>query len=1302
MNRTDYSHFSRNQQILGLALSLFLISLPVAGQDAGTEYQKLFSKYRGGDPYADLEAFPTAPEGFEVTLVASEPVVRNPVSMAFDQRGRLFIGQGPQWRRMEENSPKDSVVRLVDDDGDGVADRTQTFATGFNSIQGLAWLGDDLYVANAPDFTIVRDLDGDDVADEYVRLYTDLGNLEHSLHGLNFAPDGRLYMSKGNSRGLIKPGRVAPKPFRELASWATELDDGLPDFPEPEVFTAETYQANFHNPNDDWGRHGGILRSQPDGSQLEIVARGFRNPWDIAFSETFDWMGADQDQTAGDKFYMPFKGAHMGWNHAWSSHWAGEDHLPTAPTMNYHVDGSTTGVLHHRGNGFPEKYRGFFVGDWLRKVVYLVRPEWDGARMAIEGGKPVDLFSGGKSLFRPTDIAVGPDGALYVLSWGTSYGSEWKDGEFVSAGRVWRFAWQPTEDDRHALAEIEPLGADATFDELVADLDHELPVRSADASKELVSRGSLDELQRWLDDGNGTTAQETWALWTIGRFGLGNLQIDEWLAARALDNGKEDFNTRLQAIRILGYRSTLAKRPVSPVVIKALEDSEPRIRHAAVTAIFETMDTSAADSLIKLAKRERDDVVFYTNWQALANLLGGEELTRLLQDKHPRVRLSALLASLEKRLIGTDGVLPLLDDSEVEVAAVARSFLEKAGAIEPLEEQGKESLFNGLPFSSFVSNISAASGRRYQMGREAVAVGAQLYTDSGTTVMRYPEELEGAFYLQTANADRNSSGEGFLSFDLPEASEVFVAHDLRVRNRPDWLVDGFEQLEKRFFRSTAQSYSVWKASFPAGTVTLGGNTRDGTAADPLNYIVLARPRPPQSPSEATTREAAIAKLPEGDAARGEWLFLSQSGPACWSCHAIDDQGRAFGPDLTTIGDRDNPLHWIESILEPNAVVMEGFAAQRVATKDGTVHVGSLVEESGLQLSLRNVVGELIRVPQSEIAEKESLHTSLMPSFAGLLGPRDVADLVAYMATLTSSRANAIAAEGPFSFEKNETELRIALGGQPIATYSFADPRVGRPFFYDVYSKEGVMVTRNFPPVEGTDPVDHEFMHPGLWIAYGDINGQDYWRNKATVEFKEFVEEPHVEGGDLRFAVKYEMNITDGAVIGAQISRFAFTPHDRGYFITWEEEYFPSKEPLVFGDYEEMGLGVRVTTPMIEKNGGLIRNSEGGQSAQETFAKEAVWSDYAAKLGDRWAGVTLMADPSYFRGSYWHNRDYGLLLANPFGRKAYLRIPERRPTRVEVGESLTLRFGVLVHSGDSMTNVDSINAAYERFLRSMDH
>ena len=350
-------------------------------------------------------------------------------------------------RKPTPETPGDSVVILSDTTGDGRADTKKVFATGFNAVQALAWHGNDLWIANAPDLTVVRDLDGDDEADQYIRLYTDLGNLEHGLHGLNWAPDGKLYMSKGNSKGLTLPDRLAPKPFREL--WGVESPAHAPDMPEPKVFSKENYQRSFHDPNDDWGLDGGVLRCNEDGTNLEIVARGFRNPWDITMDSQFNWLGTDNDQTGGDRIIMPFYGAHFGWNHPWSAHWTPDPHPPSAPVSGPLFEGSGTGIVFGDGLKFPLQYRdAFFINDWLNKTTYVWRPEWDGALMRPASGDWEPFIVGGDSLFRPTDMEVGPDGALWILGWSRGYGAEWKDGKLVNEGRVYRVAMEKAAGDR--------------------------------------------------------------------------------------------------------------------------------------------------------------------------------------------------------------------------------------------------------------------------------------------------------------------------------------------------------------------------------------------------------------------------------------------------------------------------------------------------------------------------------------------------------------------------------------------------------------------------------------------------------------------------------------------------------------------------------------------------------------------------------------------------------------------------------------------------------------------------------------
>ena len=651
--------------------SLLLSSLLLcAGVHAQTKPAKPRTDWNFDDS-ANLDAVPAVPAGFSATMFAREPLVRNPCSIAFDARGRMFVGMGPQYRNPTPQTPPDSVVIVQDTNGDGIADKTLTFATGFNCIQGLAWHGRDLWVANAPDLTIVRDLDGDDVADEYVRVFTDLGNIEHALHGLNWAPDGKLYMTKGNSKGLAmkaavkgEPDRIAPKPFRELAGFPGPA--GAPDFPAPKTFTRETYRKAYQDPRDDWGEKGGVLRCDDLGANLDLVSRGLRNPYGMGFDHGFEWLGTDQDQNEGDRLVMPFFSADFGWSHAWSTHWTGENHLPTAPISGPMFTGSGTGVVFADSPAWPAQYRGvWLINDWLLKSTMYYRPEWKGALVQPAGGTFAEFISAreNRALFRPVDMAFGADGALYILGWSRGYGVEWdKDGQMSNEGRIYRI--MPT-----GAKPLPPLSdipfSKMTVPQLLVEFDSLLPVRRIDAQDELARRGKAvrGELFAAWKSGPLSQAQETWTLWALMRAGA-----EDELFARIAADGSSPLNPRLQALRILGGRKSAA---LGSVLAPALSHREPRVRFAAVQAVHQGRLATLTAPLIAHAAVEKDRVTYYATWHALRDLAGVEKLRPLLADKRGGVRCAALLALLDLQAMTKTELQPFTRDEDEAVRGVA-------------------------------------------------------------------------------------------------------------------------------------------------------------------------------------------------------------------------------------------------------------------------------------------------------------------------------------------------------------------------------------------------------------------------------------------------------------------------------------------------------------------------------------------------------------------------------------------------------------------------------------------------------
>ena len=284
-----------------------------------------------------------------------------------------------------------------------------------------------------------------------------------------------------------------------------------------------------------------------------------------------------------------------------------------------------------------------------------------------------------------------------------------------------------------------------------------------------------------------------------------------------------------------------------------------------------------------------------------------------------------------------------------------------------------------------------------------------------------------------------------------------------------------------------------------------------------------------------------------------------------------------------------------------------------------------------------------------------------------------------------------------SFVRARDRLEIKLGGDPLATYVFHDDTVLRPYFTHLYAPGAVPVTRRFPPVEGSDPTDHATMHPGLWLAFGDINGVDFWRNKGRVEHERFVEPPTGGPGRGSFVVRNRYVARPGdAPVCVETCRVTIVPRPAGTVLILDSEFASDTHDVAFGAQEEMGLGVRVATSIAVKQGGRLLNSDGQSGERQAWGKHADWCDAAGLIDGRRAGVTLMPDPATFGSGWFHVRDYGLMVANPIERSA---AKKGEPAKLVVarGKPLHLRFGVLLHAEGTAGELDR-KAAYQDFLR----
>lgn len=295
---------------------------------------------------------------------------------------------------------------------------------------------------------------------------------------------------------------------------------------------------------------------------------------------------------------------------------------------------------------------------------------------------------------------------------------------------------------------------------------------------------------------------------------------------------------------------------------------------------------------------------------------------------------------------------------------------------------------------------------------------------------------------------------------------------------------------------------------------------------------------------------------------------------------------------------------------------------------------------------------------------------------------------------------------PVEFVPHYMSIDIAVGHEMFATYVYGgDPAIPRPYFKSVRAPDHTQVTRNYRPIAGKDTMDHPEFHPGIWMAFGDISGNDYWRLKAPVKYEGLAEPFAVSPGKGSFAVRnrYVSAQDSDQVICNEVCRFTFYERPAGTLVVWDSTFTGDRE-FTFGDQEEMGLGIRVATPMrvqqidasLPAPTGTITDSQGRKNGAEVGGNSADWCDYSGTVDGHHVGMTIFCHPDNFRPSWFHARDYGFMAANAFGRAAF-RKGEPSKVVVKPGDELRLRYGILIHA-DKDGQLPDLDAAYRDYLK----
>lgn len=488
------------------------------------------------------------PPGFEVQLVAAEPYVRKPININFDDRGRLWVTESVEYPfPAGPNARKRDAVRILEDrNGDGLADEVTTFTTGLNIPIGVLPLTRGAIVYSIPYIYRYSDTDGDGRADGRQVLYKEYGFRDtHGMTGeFAWGFDGLVYACHGFSN----TSKVTAK-----------------DGSSVEMQSGNTY------------------RFKPDGSHVEQFTYGQVNPFGLAFDPLGNLYSCDCHtrpvyQLLRGAFYPSFGKPHDG--------------LGFGPEMVTHDHGSTAiaGIAYYAADHFPPEFRdNVYIGNVVTNRINRDRIEWHGS--SPKGIEQPDFLASDDPWFRPVDVKVGPDGAMYVADFYNRIIGHYEvplthPGRDRERGRVWRIVYRGTDGKAPPPRQPRADWGKASVEELARDLAHpNLTVRMT-ATNQLVERGGragVAVVAKALES-PANPFQSVHGLWVLERSGALSGQT---LARAARD---KDRAVRVHSMRVLAERRQWLEYDPAVVsdrqlVLEGLKDGDPFVKRAAAEAL---------------------------------------------------------------------------------------------------------------------------------------------------------------------------------------------------------------------------------------------------------------------------------------------------------------------------------------------------------------------------------------------------------------------------------------------------------------------------------------------------------------------------------------------------------------------------------------------------------------------------------------------------------------------------------------------------------------------------------------------
>ncbi len=1048
----NYSNFTRPN-----FRALLLRGIAWAGKR--TNVDELCKPEELGDNLRYVEGGPTRPEkaaekievhpDFNISLVASEPLINKAMNIDWDEKGRLWVCETPEYpngRRQQntdpwkdagslypgqtDRDPQDKISWLEDSKGDGVMDKKHVFADKLELCTSFCFYKNGVIACSAPDIWYLEDTTGKGVCDKRTKLYTGLGTRDtHAvINNLRWGMDGWIYATHGYSAGHV----TSP--------------DGTKDF----------------------GVDGsGVVRFKPDGSAFEMYSSRGGNCWGLDM--TWDGQCFWTQPTSGTVFFhvvLPENILARGKLPGTTS-WKGMiTNQKTFPLMSWKEQAyvqidqvgnytAAAGCAIYEGGAWPKKWDySYFVGEPTLNIVsqYFVKKDGVSYSVEKEKGREETEFVRSKDMwFRPIEERVGPDGALYIVDFynqavihndtrgplhGPANAAVRPDRDHYF-GRIWKVQHKQAK-----KLEVPALDKqDAVALAKVITTSPNGPVKTR-ALRLLAESGNLDAL---------TNEKTLWG------------KVEPLVtAATAKEVNLDEEHQRIAALpvkeqeasadNLMGERG-LVDRVIQNISFLATHSSAPNVRTGLISLFQQAQDDWTRSAIVAAASFEAGATIAESlkgdQPQTLAPLVSALLPSAFQKDASAN---AAKLLTACAAASGADGLKKV----------ILNGIAQQEGLSLKVDASVAEALKKLLANPATAGATLPLVVKWDKKGALAEVVKTQIASLSATLADKaaaLPERINAAKTLISIGGDAVQVGVKPLGDQAsPPELQNAIIQALDENGRADLIVASLDHLKGALQQAAFDAILKRPESANAALTLIADGKLSPKDLGPAN-IARLRTHPNKAVAKranammdklnpgAKEKNALIAKFtPEvekpGDVVKGKMYFTA----TCAVCHQINGEGKLVGPPLNGMG-AHGPAELLVSVIDPNREVDPSFYAWNITKKNGDLLVGVIAQENTASLTLRNQVGEF-EVRKDDIKTRENTHRSLMPEGFEMLPPEALRDILAFICGGSDNKFRVIDLRNAYNADSREGIFASADHKDETVTLNkFGNVTVkGVPFF----------------------------------------------------------------------------------------------------------------------------------------------------------------------------------------------------------------------------------------------------------------